>query len=258
MGVVCEAGLVMISGSSSSPSLTSVAGEQGPDWQPGFFRTAQNDALVGRAAAEEGTGDVWSRGERERLGRLGVETIGDLLCLVPLRYEDRTVIRPMGSLRAGQKVLVAGEIALSEVAYGRRRSLLARLSDGTGSITLRFFHFSRQQQAGLQRGAKLRCFGEVRAGPTGLEMVHPEYRQLGDADAGADDTLTPVYPTTEGLQQGRLRRLIAQALAVDQDLDDFLGDLLDADWPTLDAALEVLHRPPGGADTDALAARRAA
>ena len=191
-----------------------------------------------------------------RLARLGIETIGDLLCLVPLRYEDRTEARLLGTLRAGEKVLVEGEIALAEVAFGRRRSLLVRLADGTGSITLRFFHFSRQQQAALARGLRLRCFGEVRAGPTGHEMVHPEYRTLAVGDAGPETTLTPVYPTTEGLQQGRLRRLITEALSVRGTVDDYLADLLDSSWPTLDAALKLLHQPPRGTDIRALEARR--
>jgi ATP-dependent DNA helicase RecG len=182
------------------------------------------------------------------LNRLGVETIGDLLCLVPLRYEDRTVVRPLGSLRAGEKVLIEGEVALSEVAFGRRRSLLCRLADGTGTIMLRFFHFSRQQQAGLQRGQALRCYGEVRAGKTGLEMVHPEYRSIGDSDPGPELSLTPVYPTTEGMQQGRLRRLVSQALSVDQEIEDLLTGLLSDDWLVLDDALKLLHRPPGGID----------
>jgi ATP-dependent DNA helicase RecG len=191
-----------------------------------------------------------------RLDRLGIATVGDLLCLVPLRYEDRTVVRPIGSLRAGERVLVEGEVALSEVAYGRRRSLLCRLSDGTGSITLRFFHFSRQQQQGLSRGTRLRCFGEARSGPTGLEIVHPEYRAVGESDTGPEAALTPVYPTTEGLQQGRLRRLIAQALTIDQEIDDYLEGLLDEDWLTLGDALRLLHRPPSGIDVRALESGR--
>jgi ATP-dependent DNA helicase RecG len=191
-----------------------------------------------------------------RLGRLGVETIGDLLCLVPLRYEDRTEARKIGTLRAGEKALVEGEIELAEVTFGRRRSLLVRLADGTGGITLRFFHFSRQQQAGLARGSRLRCFGEVRAGPTGLEMVHPEYRSIAPNDPGPEATLTPVYPTTEGLQQGRLRRLITQALAVQGDVEDYLAGLLDGDWPKLTEALRLLHQPPRGSDLRVLESRR--
>jgi ATP-dependent DNA helicase RecG len=188
----------------------------------------------------------------QTLNRLGVETIGDLLCLVPLRYEDRTVVRRLGSLRAGEKVLIEGEVALCEVAYGRRRSLLCRLADGTGTIMLRFFHFSRQQQEGLKRGQVLRCYGEVRAGKTGLEMVHPEYRTVGDSDPGPEASLTPVYPTTEGLQQGRLRRLVGQALSVEQQIEDLLAGILGDEWLPLGEALKFLHRPPSGIDVHEL------
>jgi len=192
----------------------------------------------------------------QRLARLGVDTIADLLCLVPLRYEDRTEVRRLGSLRPGEKVLVEGEIALSEVTFGRRRALLVRLGDGSGNITLRFFHFSRQQQAGLSRGVHLRCFGEVRSGPTGLEMVHPEYRSLRADDPGPESTLTPVYPTTEGLQQARLRRLVTQALELDDRIDDLLAGLLDNDWPSLGTALRLLHQPPAGTDIGLLESRQ--
>ena len=115
----------------------------------------------------------------ERLTRLGVTTVSDLLCLLPVRYEDRTELRRLGSLRPGEKVLAQGRIELAEVIFRGRRALLCRIADGTGAITLRFFSFSRAQHDNLVRGATLRCFGEVRAGPTGLEMVHPEYRVVG-------------------------------------------------------------------------------
>ena len=105
-----------------------------------------------------------------------MHSAGDLLFLLPLRYEDRTRIAPIGALLAGTRAVVEGEVQLAEVVYRRRRQLLVRLADGTGSLTLRFFYFSRAQQAGLARGTRLRCYGEVRRGPLGLEMVHPEYR----------------------------------------------------------------------------------
>jgi ATP-dependent DNA helicase RecG len=194
----------------------------------------------------------------ERLARLGVYTIADVLCLLPLRYEDRTEVRPLGSLEPGQRALVEGSIELAEVAFRRRRSLLCRLADGTGAITLRFFHFSRQQQDALARGVRLRCFGEVRAGPTGLEMIHPEYRSVGAADEAETNTLTPIYPATEGLQQQRLRRLVAQALAAlaAEPMVDYLADRLPRDSPSLDEALRSLHAPPRGCDVAALARRR--
>lgn len=194
----------------------------------------------------------------EKLARIGVGTLGDVLCLLPLRYEDRTQVRALGTLRPGEKVLIEGRIELSEVAFRRRRSLLVRLADGTGTLTLRFFHFSNAQHAGLGRGVRLRCFGEVRAGPTGLEMVHPEYQAVGDDGAAAQTTLTPVYPSTEGLHQQRLRRLVDQVLErlEDEPLPDLLGDLLAEDSPPINEALAFLHRPPRGTDIATLVSGR--
>ena len=194
----------------------------------------------------------------ERLARLGIETVADILCLLPLRYEDRTQLRPLGTLQPGERVLVEGCIELAEVAFRRRRSLLCRLADGTGAVTLRFFHFSRQQQSALARGARLRCFGEVRAGPTGLEMIHPEYAIAAAEPAEQANTLTPVYPSTEGLPQQRLRRLVEQALAElhAAPLTDYLADRLPAGEPSINEAISALHRPPRGSDVAALARRR--
>ncbi|WP_428100390.1 ATP-dependent DNA helicase RecG [Candidatus Rariloculus sp.] len=194
----------------------------------------------------------------EGLARLGVDSIADLLCLLPQRYEDRTRVRPLGGLRPGEKVLIEAEIELAEVAFRRRRSLLCRLTDGTGAITLRFFHFSRSQQESVRRGLRLRCFGEVRAGRTGLEMIHPEYRTVGADALPPQPTLTPVYPTTHGLHQQRLRNLAEQALAMlaDEPLVDYLADWLPESWPSINEAIEFLHRPPRGADTVKLLAGR--
>ena len=194
----------------------------------------------------------------ERLGRLGVDSIADLLCLLPQRYEDRTQVRPLGALRPGEKVLIEAKVELAEVAFRGRRSLLCRVTDGTGAITLRFFHFSRGQQEGMRRGVQLRCFGEVRAGRTGLEIIHPEYRAVDADTPPPEPTLTPVYPTTEGLQQQRLRTLAGRALAMlaDEPLADYLASRLPADWPSINEAIEFLHRPPRGADTAMLLAGR--
>ena len=100
----------------------------------------------------------------ERLARLGVRETHDLLFVLPLRYEDRTRIAPIGSLVAGSRAVVEGEVLLAEVVFRRRRQLLVRLGDGSGSLTLRFFYFSNAQRAGLARGTRLRCHGEVRRG----------------------------------------------------------------------------------------------
>lgn len=190
----------------------------------------------------------------QRLQRLGVDCIGDLLYLLPIRYEDRTEIQSLSALRPGSKVLVEGEIELAEVVFRRRRSLLCRIADGTGSLTLRFFYFNNAQQKQLARGVRIRCFGDVRAGPTGPEMVHPEYKVLSLDSDPPDNVLTPVYPTTEGIHQQRLRQLTDQALAIleNNPMTDYLRDYLTKDWPALDDSLRFLHRPPQGSEVSAL------
>jgi len=196
----------------------------------------------------------------ERLAKLGVRRIGDLLCLLPQRYEDRTTLKPIGSLAAGDMALIEGVVELSELVVRRRRSLLCRLTDGTGAVTLRFFHFARSQQQAFARGTRLRCYGEVRAGPAGLELVHPEHRVVRADEPEPAESLTPVYPTTEGLHQQTLRRLVERALALleREPLADFLEPLLatrtqgEAAWPGLTAALVYLHTPPRDAATDLL------
>jgi ATP-dependent DNA helicase RecG len=196
----------------------------------------------------------------ERLARLGVTRVADLLFLLPLRYEDRTRVAAIGTLTPGMRVAVEGEIQLTEVAYRRRRQLLTRLSDGSGFLTLRFFYFSASQSQGLARGTRVRCFGEVRRGPLGLEMVHPEYRRLADGPVPLEETLTPIYPLTEGVPQGRLRALIGQALESLErgGVADFLPPRsgLPAGLPTLIEALHYLHRPPREAQLAELAAGR--
>ena len=196
----------------------------------------------------------------ERLVRLGISRPIDLLFLLPQRYEDRTRVAPLGTLRPGQRVVVEGEIALADVAFRGRRNLLVRLTDRTGQLTLRFFHFSRSQQASLLPGGRLRCYGEVRAGPLGPEMVHPEYRVLVPGQQlPLDKRLTPVYPTVEGLAQFRLRDLTDQALdRVLPELKDELPPMTlpgasgEQAVPTLADALRYVHRPPPGADLQQL------
>ena len=189
----------------------------------------------------------------EKLARLHIRTVQDVLFHLPSRYQDRTRIVPIGALQSGQFAVVAGEVELAEVRFGRRRALLVRISDGSGQLTLRFFHFSRQQQAQFQAGKHVSCFGEVRRGSAGFEMIHPEYRILREEqDAATNDSLTPIYPATEGVQQGRLRNLTDQALEamlkepppelLPQSVTDKLG------MPSLVDAISYLHRPPPDAD----------
>ncbi|HUG98849.1 MAG TPA: ATP-dependent DNA helicase RecG [Gammaproteobacteria bacterium] len=192
-----------------------------------------------------------------RLERLGVHTVEDLAFLLPVRYEDRTRSVPIGALRPGQRAVVEGEVLLTEVVRRRRRMLVVAFGDATGMLALRFFHFTARQQAALVRGARLRCFGEVRAGQRGPEMVHPEYRHLGPDPGPEEDALTPIYGGTEGLAQTRIRQLVRQALA---GLGDGPPDLLPGEalagrgLPSLADALRLLHYPPPDTDIAGLEA----
>jgi len=191
------------------------------------------------------------------LERLHLYRVEDLLFLLPLRYEDRTRLSRIGSLRPGMRSLFSGEVLLAETVYRGRRSLLVRIGDGSGQITLRFFYFSRKQQAQFKQGASVSCFGDIRMGPGGLEIVHPEYRILrAGQEVTVADALTPVYPRTEGIQQGRLRALVAQALAMMEK--DPPADLLPAEvrdefeLPSLRDALLFLHKPSPEADLEVI------
>ncbi len=200
--------------------------------------------------ALKGVGDALAG----RLAKLGVTTIQDLLFLLPLRYEDRTRVVPMGSLRAGDRAVIEGEVQLTEVSFRGRRQLLCRLGDGSGFVTLRFFHFSAAQQQALARGVRLRCYGELRRSTNGLEIVHPEYRRVGGDINAVEESLTPIYPLTEGIQQGRLRQLTSQALreTLGRALPDWLPPEITRELglPTLREALEYVHRPPPDASLD--------
>ncbi|HAU06682.1 MAG TPA: ATP-dependent DNA helicase RecG, partial [Gammaproteobacteria bacterium] len=203
----------------------------------------------------KGVGDTLA----QRLAKLGIEQVGDLLFHLPLRYQDKTRIIPLATARAGQEALVEGVIQQASVHFGRRRTLSCTISDPAGqSLILRFFHFSSQQQQQLQAGLCLRCYGEIRRHKKQLEMVHPEYQvvQAGHITPVAS-TLTPVYPTTEGLQQKRFRDLIAQALSLLQQdtMTELLPDeakLHEAAKLSLLEAIVYVHQPDPAADTQLL------
>ena len=192
-----------------------------------------------------------------RLDVIGISTIQDLLFHLPRRYEDRTRLTPVGALRPGMQAVVEAEVELAEVKFGRRRSLLVRVADGTGALTIRLFHFTGSQQQAFTRGSRFRFYGEVRPGPVTLEMVHPEYQRLIDEQSPAlEARLTPVYPTTEGVSQLSFRRLTQQAL--DRLDAGSLPDWLPAEllqqlrFCELHAALRYVHRPPPDVALDAL------
>lgn len=192
----------------------------------------------------------------EKLARIGIGSVQDLVFHLPIRYSDRTRILPIGSLTPGAHVVVEGTVKACDVVFGKRRSLVCKIHDATGTLTLRFYHFNAAQKSRLSPGALVRVFGETRRGSAGLEIYHPEYDVI---EAGQwlplDDRLTPIYPATEGLTQGRLRSLAEQAVALlDQHyLDELLPGTANPTHISLADALRYLHHPPVGADLAQLA-----
>ncbi|MCP5158150.1 MAG: ATP-dependent DNA helicase RecG [Gammaproteobacteria bacterium] len=187
----------------------------------------------------------------ERLRRLGLHTVEDVLLHLPLRYQDRSCITSIDRLRVGEEAQIEAVVIGSEITGRGRRFLLCRLEDGTGLLTLRFFHFSPAQQQWLcQAGARLRCFGEVRSGYVGgLEMIHPECHRIESDAPPVDDRLTPIYPATAGLQQFTLRRLAEQALECLEStalLPEWLPPALltQLRLPAFAEAVRLLHQPP--------------
>jgi ATP-dependent DNA helicase RecG len=195
------------------------------------------------------------------LAKLGLETIRDLWFHLPLRYEDRTRITAIRELRAGESAQVAGVVEAVERGFRYRPQLRVAIGDDSrATLMLRFFHFNRSQAEQLAPGVRLVCYGEVRHGAHGFEMVHPQYtRLLGDGAAATDDRLTPIYPTTEGLGQKRLAGVIARALERlpdDEDLELIPAALrAPLDLGSLRDALMTVHRPPAGSDVGAFALR---
>ncbi|MDH5472154.1 MAG: ATP-dependent DNA helicase RecG [Gammaproteobacteria bacterium] len=198
----------------------------------------------------------------EKLSKLGIETIHDVLFHLPYRYEDRTKIVAIGALRPGMSAVVEGYVEYTEVAFTRkgknRRMLLCHLSDGTGSLLMRFFHFNKQQQERLSKGVRLRCYGDVRFGSTSVEIIHPETQIISDLETQLEDSLTPLYPSSEGVHQSLLRKISLQAvnfLEAGNYLQELLPDniLEKYKMPLLSDAIRYLHRPPPEADQSSLA-----
>jgi len=196
-----------------------------------------------------------------KLAKLGIRCDADLILHLPLRYEDETRIVPLVDAPSGEAVQVEVEVVSTEVAYRPRRQLVSRVRDarnGDGMIVVRLLNFYPSQLKQFAVGARLRLFGEVREGHFGPEMVHPRARSVG-AETLLPEALTPVYPTTAGLAQAMLRRLIGQALAR-LDLADTLPDAIRQTHSllTFAEALLMLHQPPATLSVEALEARNQA
>ena len=183
----------------------------------------------------------------EKLSKLALYTVQDLLFHLPHRYEDRTRIYPIADLQPHLHSSIQGEVMSCDIQFGRKRMLVVRLSDGTGTITLRFFHFSAAQKNNLAVGSHIRCFGEVKAGKYGFEIMHPEYKAVDFENPQAmQESLTPVYPATEGIKQITLRNLTEQALKLlnKGGLAELLPEGLYQHQIGLVEALNLVHRPP--------------
>ena len=191
----------------------------------------------------------------ERLLKLGILTVQDMLFHLPLRYEDRTRLYAINELSLHSHVSVEATIETSQITFGKRRMLVCQINDGTGRLTLRFFNFTAAQKNAFSAGKIIRCFGEVRRGRVGFEMSHPEY-SISDTsnEQPVATTLTPVYSTTEGLKQLSIRALSEQAIDL---LNKYsVEELLPSQWQPsnmpLSDALLLLHRPPNDVDVTAL------
>jgi ATP-dependent DNA helicase RecG len=192
---------------------------------------------------------------KAKLGKLGIERECDLLLHLPLRWEDETRITPIRELLPGQVAQIQARVTRADVLYRPRRSFNLTVEDAQGSLAIRFLHFYPSHLKTLQVGGSFRFVGEVRGGFFGLEMVHPRFVRA-DEETPLPTQLTPVYPTTTGLGQGTLRRLVERAL------ERPIADTLPAEWlaelglPDLESALRLLHQPPRQSATAELASRQ--
>lgn len=182
-----------------------------------------------------------------KLAKLGLDTIQDLLLHLPLRYEDRTRLYPINDLLPGIYATVEGEVLRSDISFGRRRMLTCQISDGTGILTMRFFNFNAAMKNSLATGRRVTAYGEIKRGNHGAEIIHPEYRIQGEtSEIELQESLTPVYPTTEGVRQATLRKLTDQALELLDTcaIAELLPPELSGGLMSLPQALHTLHRPP--------------
>jgi ATP-dependent DNA helicase RecG len=190
------------------------------------------------------------------LAKIKILNQQDLLFHLPIRYEDRTRVTPIGALQPYLSALVEADVLGAAVVMGRRRSLVLKLGDNTGITTIRYFHFNQSQKNAFRTGRRIRCFGEPRPGIKGLELYHPEYNFIDDGDVELEKSLTPIYSTTEGLGQKRIRDLVGQVL--ESMSDKTIEDLLPIEMrpQQIDAglipALLELHRPPADFSSELL------
>ena len=182
----------------------------------------------------------------EKLHKIGLNNVQDVLFHLPLRYEDRTRIWPINRVAPGQFLTVQGEVSHCSIQFGKRKMLTVKIGDTTGSVTLKFFNFNAAMKNSFSQGKQVKAYGEIKGSQFGLEIIHPDYRLFSEpTELSVEETLTPVYPTTDGLRQTTLRNLTDQALALLEKsaVTELLPAGLYDQQMTLVQALQLMHRP---------------
>lgn len=191
----------------------------------------------------------------EKLSRIGIQNVQDLLFHLPMRYEDRTRITPISDVRPESFATIEGYVQHTEVQFGRCPILSVTLSDGTSKIMLKFFNFNAGMKNSLATGVRVKAFGEIKRGRYMAEIHHPEYQIIrNNQPLALAETLTPIYSTTEGLKQASLRKMTEQALAVLQNVQvaELLPEQYNPHQYSLKEALALLHRPPPSVSAEVL------
>ena len=190
------------------------------------------------------------------LNNLGIFTIPDAVMHLPFRYEDRSFITPIGGANYQAPVLIEGEIMKSSVVFRGRRMLFTEIYDGTGKLTMRMFNFAMAQHKALEEGKMIRCYGNITPGPNGKQMIHPQYQVFEkDVEIEIEENLTPIYPTTSGLQQNKLKKIIEDSLRFCEEHDLLKENLNSGNYSEFGNLLETLkflHKPPVNTDIEEL------
>mgnify|MGYP001215646241 CR=1 FL=1 len=186
---------------------------------------------------------------QEKLNSQNIFIIEDLLFLLPLKYEDRTQLFDLKKAPIDHRCLVKGKIIDSKILFYGRRTLQVVIDDGTEKLKLRFFYFSNNQYKQFKVNETVVCFGLLKNNNNKLEMIHPEYKLLDiSKNFETEDALTPIYPSVDGIKQGRVRNLVQQAtniLKFSDPKDLIPTNILDQlDLPELKTSLLTLHNPP--------------
>ncbi|MCW8875782.1 MAG: ATP-dependent DNA helicase RecG [Kangiellaceae bacterium] len=185
----------------------------------------------------------------EKLANLSITSVEDLLFHLPSKYQDRSRIHPIASLRPGEYAQVCGMVEAADIVFGKRRSLICKISDGSGILDIRLFYFSMAQKKQFIRGQYVQCYGQVSFIGKNFSMIHPEIKHLKDnPEPRLENGLKAIYPVTDGLQQRTISSLIQQSLSLLKRSNptelipqEWLGKL---EFPPLADALRMLHRPP--------------